>query len=80
MLTTIQINQAEEKMILELKKEFDFPTKKAVVMAALKHLQSLLEERKRVARLQKASLKVRASSLEVNKDFQISLTDRLKDW
>lgn len=79
MLTTIQINKEEDKIITRLKKLFDMPSKKAVIMAGIQELLRQHQTRQRRLRLQKAVRAVGSESQQVLDEIS-HLTTALEAW
>ena len=69
MYNTIQINSEQDRLISELKKLLNLPTKKAVLEKALALLWHQYEESRKNQALRAASLAVRDESLRVNQEF-----------
>lgn len=79
MLTTIQINKEEDQIITRLKKLFDMPSKKAVIMAGIQELLRQYQARQRRQRLQKAARAIGTESQQVLHEIS-HLTTALEAW
>lgn len=68
-LNTIQMTQAEDREIVELKEELGLSSKKAVVLEGIHLLKKSLIEQKRIQTLKNASIKVRKASKKENQEW-----------
>jgi hypothetical protein len=78
-LTTIQITKEEDHVISRLKKLFDMPSKKAVIMAGIKELLRQHQDRLRHDRLRRAVKAVQDESQTVLEEMS-HLATALGKW
>lgn len=79
MLTTIQITKEEDHVITRLKKLFDMPSKKAVIMAGIKELMRQHQARQRQDRLRRAVKAVKGESEAILEEMS-HLSTALEKW
>lgn len=68
-VTTIQITPDEDREITDLKEQLKLPSKRAVVMEAVRSLRLLMEDEERRGRLRRASSLVSRGSMDANREW-----------